>query len=83
MDGVVDNCSFMNCSADKGGAIYLIKSSVSVVDCIFKTETDTVEGTTPTYTPLTELKDGERPTAKAIKDYIQSLDGSNVQYPLD
>ena len=67
--GSVGNCSFVGCSASNGGAIYFF-SSGSVVDCIFKTETDTVYGATPTYTSLDQLKDGERPTAKAIKDSV-------------
>ena len=78
-DNSVSNCNFVNCSTDDtddtdddGGAIYFKNSSGSVVDCIFKTETDTVEGVIPTYTPLDQLKDGERPTAKAVYDYHES-----------
>ena len=69
--GNITNCSFENCDASNGGAIF--SHEMYTIDCVFKTPTDTVVGVTPTYTPLEELPSGERPTAQAIKDYIDSL----------
>ena len=71
--GSISNCSFENCSASRnGGAIYCANTN-SVVDCIFKTETDTVYGATPAYTSLDQLKDGEKPTAKAVYNLVDTI----------